>query len=148
MPTTIDKPVQVLAWCDGRTGKMVPKLVRWEGNDYLVKEIGFRHPFREGRDFVHVFTVNVALKDGPEVLARAAGHAAVPLLRQPDLEADRNERCRLPLTKPSRTLYINAVLNVTSVIGGDVVNRQGADVPRPHHGNGASGRKPAYPKPG
>ena len=68
MPTVIDKPVQVLSWCESLTGKMFPKVVRWEHNDYLVKEIGFPHPFRTGIDYVHVFTVNVALRDGPPVL--------------------------------------------------------------------------------
>lgn len=67
MPTVIDKPVQVLAWCDGDTGKMISKLIRWERQDYVVKEVGFPHPFRTGIDYVHVFTVNVAQRDAPPV---------------------------------------------------------------------------------
>lgn len=51
-------PVSVLLEFDSKLRKVAPKLVHWDGLDYLVTKVGFHHTFREGRTLVHIFSVD------------------------------------------------------------------------------------------
>jgi len=53
----IDAPISVDLYFDHKLRKVFPRLVIWEGREYLITKIGLHHAFREGRILYHVFSV-------------------------------------------------------------------------------------------
>ena len=53
----IKAPITVLSIFNHKTGRMVPKLLRWDGKPYEIKKVGFHHSYRKGRTLYHVFSV-------------------------------------------------------------------------------------------
>jgi len=58
MLETINERVSVLAAYSRKTGKAMPIRVRWQGRDYPIRKLGYHHQARQGRVWVHVFSVS------------------------------------------------------------------------------------------
>ena len=54
----IDAPVSVIAKYDHTKRRYQPAKIKWEGREYKVIQIGYHHTFRNGRDLIHVFSVD------------------------------------------------------------------------------------------
>ncbi len=57
MITKVDVPVSVELVFQAPTRKVFPKTVVWNGRDYPITKLGYKHTFRQGRTLIHVFSV-------------------------------------------------------------------------------------------
>jgi hypothetical protein len=55
MYTNINKKIKMMALFEN--GKIIPKVFRYEGRDYKIKEISIVYQEREGRSINHYFSV-------------------------------------------------------------------------------------------
>ncbi len=51
-------PASVKTIFNHTTRVTTPKVILWEGREYLVKTIGLHHTYRDGRNLFHVFSVS------------------------------------------------------------------------------------------
>jgi hypothetical protein len=63
MRQEINQPVDVLAWCNAQTRKILPYRIRWKGKEYQVKEVGYPHVKRCGRVLFYEVGVDVGSVD-------------------------------------------------------------------------------------
>jgi hypothetical protein len=54
----INERVSVVTVYSRETGKAVPVRLRWQGRDYQIRKVGYHHQARQGRVWVHVFSVS------------------------------------------------------------------------------------------
>ncbi len=58
MHETINERVSVVTIYSRETGKAAPVSLRWQGRDYRIRKVGYHHQARQGRVWVHVFSVS------------------------------------------------------------------------------------------
>ena len=51
----INQPVSVISRYDHNSGKTMPVKFKWRNGVYLIKQLGFHHTYRDGRQLIHVF---------------------------------------------------------------------------------------------
>ena len=57
MITKVDVPVSVELIFQAPTRKVFPKLIVWNGRDYVITKLGYKHTIRQGRTLLHIFSV-------------------------------------------------------------------------------------------
>ncbi len=82
----INERISVVTIYSRETGKVAPVSLRWQGRDYRIRKVGYHHQERQGRIWVHIFSVSseamaFKLRHHPETLAWileevSDGHAA------------------------------------------------------------------------
>jgi len=58
MLETINERVSVVTIYNRETGKVAPVRLRWQGRDYRIRKVGYHHQARQGRVWVHIFSVS------------------------------------------------------------------------------------------
>lgn len=58
MLETINERVSVVTIYNRETGKVAPVSLRWRGRDHRICKFGYHHQARQGRVWVHVFSVS------------------------------------------------------------------------------------------
>jgi hypothetical protein len=51
-------PTSIKTVFNHKTRTTVPKVILWEGREYVVNKVGLHHHFREGKTLFHVFSVS------------------------------------------------------------------------------------------
>lgn len=54
----INERVSVVTIYSRETGKVAPVRLRWQGRDYRIRKVGYHHQARQGRVWVHIFSVS------------------------------------------------------------------------------------------
>ena len=57
MITKLKAPISVFSIYNHKKGWSIPKVIIWEGRNYLTKKIGYHHTYKEGKILFHVFSV-------------------------------------------------------------------------------------------
>ncbi len=53
----INEKVSVITSYNRETGVVMPRKIRWQGRDYLIKKLTYYHRTRLGRTLLHIFHV-------------------------------------------------------------------------------------------
>src|SRR5688572_8854365 len=56
----VKAPVSVITVYDHKTRKFMPIRILWDGKTYKVTKLGMKHTYREGRELIHIFSVETA----------------------------------------------------------------------------------------
>ncbi len=54
----INERISVVTVYSRKTGHTVPVRLRWQGRDYRIRKLSYHHQARQGRVWVHVFSVS------------------------------------------------------------------------------------------
>jgi hypothetical protein len=63
MNETINEKVSVILSFNRENGVVMPKKMRWQGRDYLMKSVSYHHSVREGKKLLHIFHVTNGSSD-------------------------------------------------------------------------------------
>lgn len=58
MSATIHEKVSVVSVFNHLNGFVMPKKMRWQGRDYVMRQFAYHHRVREGRNIIHIFHVS------------------------------------------------------------------------------------------
>lgn len=58
MTTQINEPIAVMVSYKRDGKKAIPTMMEWHNRLYKFSQLGFWHPFRQGRRLIHAFTVS------------------------------------------------------------------------------------------
>lgn len=58
----INERVSVVTIYSRTTGQTMPVQMRWQGRDYRIRKLGHHHQTRQGRVWVHIFSVSTDRK--------------------------------------------------------------------------------------
>ncbi len=59
----INEKVSVIAVYSREEGRVMPRKIRWQGRDYLIKRLTYYHRIRHGRLLLHIFHVTDGTTD-------------------------------------------------------------------------------------
>lgn len=63
MHELINEKVSVITVYSRETGQVIPRKIRWQGRDYLIKQLTYYHRIRQGRLLLHIFHVTDGIID-------------------------------------------------------------------------------------
>ncbi len=55
MSEIINEKVSVVSSYNRENGAVAPRKMRWQGRDYIIKQVSYHHKIREGRKLLHIF---------------------------------------------------------------------------------------------
>jgi len=57
MSEIINEKVSVISSFNKEKGLVMPRKIRWQGRDYLIKAVSYHHKVKEGKKLLHIFHV-------------------------------------------------------------------------------------------
>jgi len=57
MHEIINEKISVISLYNRETGVVIPKKIRWQAKEYLIKSLSYHHKVRIGRNLLHIFHV-------------------------------------------------------------------------------------------
>ncbi len=63
MNEVIDEKISVISSYNRESGTVMPRKIRWQGRDYIIKSVSYHHKIREGKKLLHIFHVTSGTLD-------------------------------------------------------------------------------------
>jgi hypothetical protein len=63
MNEIINEKVSVITSFNREKGFVMPRKIRWQGRDYIIKNVSYHHKIKEGRKLIHIFHVTDGVLD-------------------------------------------------------------------------------------
>lgn len=63
MSEIINEKISVITSFNRENNSVMPKKMRWQGRDYIMKSVSYHHLVREGKKLLHIFHVTDGASD-------------------------------------------------------------------------------------